>query len=104
MAEALIAIGTEAVLVTGGDDGGRRCVDALYRKGEPVCTFEHPRIDVRTTRGTGCALSTAIATNLGKSLTLEEALDTSIKYVTDRIKESVVVGNQRLLFPGKIER
>jgi hydroxymethylpyrimidine/phosphomethylpyrimidine kinase len=101
-AEALISMGTAAVLVTGGDDGGRTCVDALYRKREPVRTFEHPRIGEGSTRGTGCALSAALAVNLGKSLALEEAVNTSINYITDRISKAVVVGSQRLLFPGKI--
>lgn len=100
-ARALISMGTSAVLVTGGDDDGRVCVDTLYLKGKKAHVFKHPKIGKGSTRGTGCSLSTAIAVNMGKGMEHEEAIDTSIKYVTKKIENAGLVGNQRLLFPGK---
>ena len=101
MARAVILGGAGAVLVTGGDDGGRICLDVLYRDGHAPLTFEHSKIGEGPTRGTGCAFSSALSVFLGKGIPLDEAVDSSIEYVTDRIGRASVVGNQRLLFPGK---
>jgi hydroxymethylpyrimidine/phosphomethylpyrimidine kinase len=101
-AGALLSLGTGAVLVTGGDDGGRVCVDILYRAGENAHVFEHPKIGEGSTRGTGCSLSTAIAVNMGKGMEPIEAVDASIRYVTKKIEKAGMVGNQRLLFPGNL--
>ena len=100
-AAALIAMGTGAVLVTGGDDGGSVCADILYTDGDEPHIFEHPRIGEGATRGTGCTLSTAIAVRMGEGLDHVEAIDSSIAYITGKIEKAKMVGNQRLLFPGK---
>lgn len=102
-AEALLAMGTGSVLVTGGDDGDRTCLDILYRPNEQAHVFQHPRIGARATRGTGCSLSTAIAAHMGRGMDILEAIVASISYVTGRIEKAEPVGNQRLLFPGKEE-
>jgi len=101
MAQTLIRAGTEAVLVTGGDDGGSVCLDVLYQGKKKPLTFRHPRIGSGPTRGTGCALSSALSVFLGRGLPLDEAADLAIKYVSERIQRASSVGNWRLLFPGK---
>jgi hydroxymethylpyrimidine kinase/phosphomethylpyrimidine kinase len=101
MAGTVILAGAGCVLVTGGDDGGRTCLDVLYRGGSDPVVFEHPKIGERTTRGTGCAFSSALSVFLGRGLPLEAAVDSAIEYVTDRIRRGAVVGNWRLLFPGE---
>jgi len=103
MAAALIRAGAGAVLATGGDDGGDLCLDILYRKGEQPRSFRHPRIGAGPTRGTGCALSSALSVYLGRGHSLEEAADLSIRYVSERIARASQVGNWRLLFPGKAQ-
>jgi hydroxymethylpyrimidine/phosphomethylpyrimidine kinase len=50
-------------------------------------------------RGTGCALSTAIAANLAIGLQLDEAVDQAIALVVGLIEASKIIGNQRMLFP-----
>ncbi len=101
MAGTVILGGAGAVLVTGGDDGARVCLDVLYRGGREPVVFEHPKIGEGTTRGTGCAFSSALSVFLGKGLPLDEAVNSSIGYVTDRIGRAAMVGNWRLLFPGE---
>jgi hydroxymethylpyrimidine/phosphomethylpyrimidine kinase len=91
---------TGAILVTGGDTEDDQCVDILYEANGTKTVFEHPRIGDKAPRGTGCALSTAIAVHLGRSATMVEAVGQSIGYVTGLIERAGVVGNQLLLFPG----
>src|SRR3546814_8422099 len=43
--------------------------------------FANPRIDTRHTHGTGCTLSSAIATGLGQGLPLERAVERGIAFV-----------------------
>jgi len=101
IAQSLIRRGTDAVLVTGGDDGSSLCVDILYQGGKPPVPFRHPRIGEGPTRGTGCALSSALAVFLARGLHVEEAVRLSIGYVAERIARAAQVGSFRLLFPGK---
>lgn len=50
------------VLVKGGHLPGERCPDALVSAEGTVEEFPAPRIDTANTHGTGCALSSAVAT------------------------------------------
>ena len=63
-----------AVLAKGGHGEGKRVVDRLVRADQGFAVFDDPWIDTRHTHGTGCTLSSAIATLLGKGLPLEEAI------------------------------
>jgi hydroxymethylpyrimidine kinase/phosphomethylpyrimidine kinase len=101
-AMAIIEKGTGVVLVTGGDSGEDPCEDLLFMAGvdEPV-RFTHPRIAGKTPRGTGCALSTAITAFLSRGQPLPDAVGQAVDYVVGKINNSKVVGQQRLLFPGK---
>ncbi|MCJ2179968.1 bifunctional hydroxymethylpyrimidine kinase/phosphomethylpyrimidine kinase [Novosphingobium album (ex Hu et al. 2023)] len=63
-----------AYLAKGGDADGQMVEDRLVMPGcEPV-VWAAPRIDTRHNHGTGCTLSSAIATGLGAGLPLEEAI------------------------------
>lgn len=100
-AARLMETGVGAVLVTGGDTTEDHCLDTLYEAGGSSTRFDHPRIGDRAPRGTGCALSTAVAAHLGQGLSLAESVGRSIDYVTGRIGRASMVGNQLLLFPGR---
>jgi hydroxymethylpyrimidine/phosphomethylpyrimidine kinase len=63
-----------AYLAKGGDADGPEVEDRLVRPGCPDAVWQSPRIKTRHTHGTGCTLSSAIATLLGKGLPLEEAI------------------------------
>ncbi len=69
-----------AVLLKGGhsiNDAN----DLLYDKGK-VCWFEGKRIDNPNTHGTGCTLSSAIASNLAKGMSLEDAIRQAKEYIS----------------------
>jgi hydroxymethylpyrimidine/phosphomethylpyrimidine kinase len=75
-------VGT-AVLAKGGHLPGEEVTDILILGGEAPGGpfFTAPRIDMRHTHGTGCTLSSAIATHLGRGLPLEEAVERARGFV-----------------------
>jgi hydroxymethylpyrimidine/phosphomethylpyrimidine kinase len=70
-----------AYLAKGGDAEGERVEDVLCLPGEPPHTMSASRIHTPHTHGTGCTLSSAIATYLGKGLPLPEAVDRARLFV-----------------------
>jgi hydroxymethylpyrimidine/phosphomethylpyrimidine kinase len=89
-AKIISNLGVKNVLVK----GGHRCNDAndiLYNK-DKFITLEGERINTKNTHGTGCTLSSAIASYLAKGLNTEEALFLSKKYINEAIKNSFPIG------------
>ena len=72
-ADAMQARGV-ACLAKGGDAEGPVVTDTLLRPGGEALVWQAPRIETRHTHGTGCTLSSAIATHLGAGLDLPEAI------------------------------
>jgi len=70
-----------AVLAKGGHGDGDRVTDKLLRADESYVDFSDERIDTRHTHGTGCTLSSAIATLLGRGLPLEQAIGEAREFV-----------------------
>jgi hydroxymethylpyrimidine/phosphomethylpyrimidine kinase len=70
-----------AALVKGGHGEGDTIVDRLVARDGEVARWEDPRIDTRHTHGTGCTLSSAIATYLGMGEPLEGAIAKARKFV-----------------------
>jgi hydroxymethylpyrimidine/phosphomethylpyrimidine kinase len=68
-------------LAKGGDADGTEIEDRLVRPRYDDEVWRAPRIATRHTHGTGCTLSSAIATLLGKGLPLEEAVDGARAFV-----------------------
>jgi hydroxymethylpyrimidine/phosphomethylpyrimidine kinase len=79
-AEAILDLGASAVLLKGGHLSGDVLLD-LLAIGKERYFFEHPKQATRHTHGTGCTLSSAIATRLAQGLSLEKAVERSINYV-----------------------
>ena len=79
-AEALLARGI-TFLAKGGDAPGDVVTDRLYAPGQPIREWSAPRIATRHSHGTGCTLSSAIATGLGQGLTLETAIEHARAFV-----------------------
>ena len=71
-AEALRAMGPGAVLIKGGHLTGQDAVDLLSTT-EGVTELPAPRTPTRNTHGTGCTLSSALATQIGAGHPLPEA-------------------------------
>ena len=79
-----------AVLLKGGhsiNDAN----DLLYANGE-LTWFEGKRIDNPNTHGTGCTLSSAIASNLAKGFTLIEAVQRAKNYISDALNAMLDLG------------
>ena len=75
-----------AYLAKGGDAPGDRIEDLLMVPGEAPQSFAAQRIDTPHTHGTGCTLSSAIATFLGKGLPLSEAVDRARLFVRSALR------------------
>ena len=93
MVEAARQIGDSyqcAVLLKGGhsiNDAN----DLLYADGESVW-FEGKRIDNPNTHGTGCTLSSTIASNLAKGFTLTESVERAKSYVSGALAAMLELG------------
>lgn len=72
-AEKMAARGI-AYLAKGGDAAGPVLEDRLVRPGMDDLAWHSDRIETRHTHGTGCTLSSAIATGLGRGMLLEQAI------------------------------
>jgi hydroxymethylpyrimidine/phosphomethylpyrimidine kinase len=87
-AERLLELGPQAVLVKGGHLPGDRVVDVLRARDGTRRRFEGPRIDTRSTHGTGCTLASAIATGLGERLPLEAAIARARGYLQGALERA----------------
>ena len=68
-------------LAKGGDAEGPEIEDRLVRPGCDDLIWRSARIDTRHTHGTGCTLSSAVATLLGRGLPLEDAIGEAREFV-----------------------
>ena len=79
-----------AVLLKGGhsiNDAN----DLLYANGK-LLWFEGKRIDNPNTHGTGCTLSSAIASNLAKGFTLTESVQNAKDYISGALSDMLNLG------------
>ena len=90
-AKLIYKMGPKYVLVKGGHLQGE-AVDVLY-DGSTFNYYSSPRIRTINTHGTGCTLSSAIAANLAKGLSMTEAIDGAKAYISRAIEESFSIGN-----------
>jgi len=84
----------KAVLMKGGHGEGAECIDILCTaNGNKV--FKSDRIDTKNTHGTGCSLSSAIASHLAHGLDVEQAIQKSKDWLTEAIRHSdeLEIGN-----------
>lgn len=88
----ILETGCGAVLVKGGHFEGDQSVDYLVTR-SGARAYPGERIDTKNTHGTGCTYSAALATWLGRGVTLEEAVDRSKRYVTEAIRHALAIGH-----------
>ncbi|TAD78096.1 MAG: bifunctional hydroxymethylpyrimidine kinase/phosphomethylpyrimidine kinase [Sphingomonadales bacterium] len=74
------------VLAKGGHGHGDAIIDLLVAPDGETLTFESPRIATRHTHGTGCTLSSAIATLVGHGQPLGEAVRLGREFVLRAIR------------------
>ncbi|MBB3697384.1 bifunctional hydroxymethylpyrimidine kinase/phosphomethylpyrimidine kinase [Flammeovirga yaeyamensis] len=95
-------IGTQfktSVVLKGGhlDPTTNDMLDILYEyKTDQLFVIKNPLIDTNNTHGTGCSLSSSIATFLGKGDQLEEAVRKACQYVN----QSIAKGKDKALGRG----
>ncbi len=89
-AEEIYKMGPKYVLVKGGHLEGE-AMDILY-DGTDFTYYNSPRINTKNTHGTGCTLSSAIASNLGKGMDIHKAIEEAKNYITTAIEKSFSIG------------
>ena len=90
-AKKIYEMGAGAVLVKGGHYIGD-ARDILF-DGREFHTYVEKRIDTKNTHGTGCTLSSAIASYLALGEPLPEAVGKAKAYVTGAIEHALPLGN-----------
>jgi len=90
-----------AVLVKGGhlDEAEPQVTDVLVTP-DGERHWSRPRVPGRTPRGTGCALATAIAVELGRGRDLAAAVEAAGAWLAGAIAAAVDVGGERHLGSG----
>jgi len=83
----LSALGPKAVLVKGGHLPGAESSDVLVSEGE-VRWFEAARFQTRNTHGTGCSLSSALAAELAKGRSLQDAVRQAKTWLAEAVAAS----------------
>ncbi len=83
-AKVLINFGAKNVLIKGGHLKSRIIKDIFLNKNE-ISTFKNKKIYTKNTHGTGCTLSSAIATYYSCGKTLKKSCELAIKYVNHSI-------------------
>ena len=86
-----------SVLIKGGHAEGSSATDYLWTASDEnrigcMVEFKGEKIETTSSHGTGCALSSSIAANMAKGLTLEAAIDRGKEYVTAALKSDMHIG------------
>ena len=89
-AKAIFQLGAKTVLLKGGHLEGDS-TDILY-DGQEFSYFPSVRINTKNTHGTGCTLSSAIASHLALGYEVKEAVARSKEYITTAIMYSLAIG------------
>ncbi|GHE33567.1 bifunctional hydroxymethylpyrimidine kinase/phosphomethylpyrimidine kinase [Sphingobacterium griseoflavum] len=84
----LLAMGCKAVLVKGGHLNSDTLTTLLLQQHSDTYRYESSRIDSKNTHGSGCTLSSALASYLARKKSLEEAVALSLDYVHQAILAS----------------
>ena len=83
-ANILLKFGVKNVLLKGGHKRSKYMEDVLLNKKE-ITIFKNKKIKTKNTHGTGCTLSSAIATFLSCGKPLKKSCELGIKYVNQAI-------------------
>lgn len=93
--EVLMKTGCRAVLVKGGHLPQGVMNDILFTAHNPPRIFSSEKVETRNTHGTGCTLSSAIASYLALGEDMENAVERAKKFVYNGLKSGadVTIGN-----------
>jgi hydroxymethylpyrimidine/phosphomethylpyrimidine kinase len=90
----IINLGAKNVLIKGGHLKSKKMHDVLINKNE-IKIFTSKKHKTKNTHGTGCTLSSAIATYLSCGKLLKKSCELSIKYVNQSIGSKLNYGKGR---------
>ena len=90
-AKILRNYGAKNVLVKGGHLKSKILLDVLVNKNE-IKIFKSKKYTTKNTHGTGCTLSSAIATHLSCWKLLKKSCELGIKYVNQAISSNINLG------------
>jgi len=90
-ANILISLGAKNVLLKGGHLN-KKYVKDIYVNKKEIKVFKNKKITTKNTHGTGCTLSSAIATFYSCGKTLKKSCELGIKYVNNSIKSNINYG------------
>jgi len=87
MGRGLFKLGADAVLLKGGHTSEKEAVDCLVEPSGVDC-FSTPRVETTHTHGTGCLLSSAIATHLAQRITLKSSIKASKNFLYEKLQSA----------------
>jgi hydroxymethylpyrimidine/phosphomethylpyrimidine kinase len=90
-ANFLLKMGVKNVLIKGGHRNTKNMIDVFLNKKE-LKIFSNKKIKTKNTHGTGCTLSSAIATFYACGKTLNKSCELGIKYVNQSIRSNLNYG------------
>ena len=90
-AREMLAMGAPAVLLKGGHLAGDTVSDLLLTRDNSPHWMRAPRIATQNTHGTGCTLSSAIATQLALGAGLGQAVELARSYVRAALQAGAAV-------------
>ena len=89
--EILIGLGAKNVLIKGGHLKSKQINDILLNR-KIIKVFKSRKYNTKNTHGTGCTLSSAIATYLSCGKDLIKSCELGIKYVNEAIRSNLNLG------------
>ena len=91
--EKLLNMGAKAVLIKGGHmESSVVVTDCLCLPGQPPKFLPQAKVETTNNHGTGCTLSAAIATGLGKGLPLQTAVAGAQEFLNLALRRSYAPG------------
>ena len=90
-ANILLELGVKNVLVKGGHRN-TKIMNDVFLSGKELKIFKNKKIKTKNTHGTGCTLSSAIATFFACGKTLNKSCELGIKYVNQSIRFNLNYG------------
>ncbi|MFN3818169.1 bifunctional hydroxymethylpyrimidine kinase/phosphomethylpyrimidine kinase [Blastomonas sp.] len=77
-----------ALLIKGGHAGGETVTDRLITRDGEAARWDDPRIESPHSHGTGCTLSSAIATLLGQGVPMEQAVERARLFIRLALRDA----------------
>ena len=90
-ANILLKLGVKNILVKGGH-GNTKTMNDVFLSRKKLNIFKNKKIKTKNTHGTGCTLSSAIATFFACGKTLNKSCELGIKYVNQSIRSNLKYG------------